>query len=67
MNSIPAANRTLLITAGVALWAPLLFTFLGAISLTAIPGVAASKLIMVLCLICATLLLGMLIGKSPRR
>jgi len=59
-----ATTKSFIIAAGVALWVPLLFSFLGAISLTTIPGVAVSQLVMVLCLISATLLLGVLIGRT---
>jgi hypothetical protein len=58
------SSKTFIITAGVAVWVPLLFSFLGAVSLTAIPGIAISQTLMVLCLITATLLLGVLIGKT---
>jgi len=52
------------ITAGVGLWLPLLFSFLGGLTMTHVPGVAPSQLLMVLFLISATLLLGVLIGKA---
>ena len=58
------SHKSFFILAGVALWVPLLFSFLGALSVTRIPGVAASQLLMVLFLILATLLLGMLIGRT---
>lgn len=58
------SNKTFFILAGVALWVPLLFSFLGALSIKRVPGVPASQLLMVVFLILATLLLGMLIGRS---
>ena len=65
-------NKTWLIAAGVALWLPLLFSFLGALRVPRLPGVAVSQLLMVTLLVAATLLLGMLIGRAacpaePRR
>jgi hypothetical protein len=56
-------NRSWIIAAGVALWLPLMFSFLGALSLARLPGMAASQLVMVALLIAATLLLGVLIGR----
>lgn len=57
-------NKPFFILAGVALWMPLLFSFLGALSVNHVPGVPASQLLMVVFLILATLLLGMLIGRT---
>jgi hypothetical protein len=57
-------NRNWTIAAGVALWLPLMFSFLGALSLARLPGVPASQLAMVALLISATLLLGVLIGRA---
>jgi hypothetical protein len=57
-------NRSWIIAAGVALWLPLMFSFLGALSLARLPGMAASQLVMVALLIAATLLLGVLIGRT---
>jgi hypothetical protein len=57
-------HKSFFIFAGVALWVPLLFSFLGALSASRVPGVPASQLLMVLFLIVATLLLGMLIGRT---
>jgi hypothetical protein len=58
------ANKSFFILAGVALWVPLLLSFVGALSLARVPGVPASQLLMVLLLVVATLLLGMLIGRT---
>ncbi len=57
-------NRSWIIATGVALWLPLMFSFLGALSLARLPGMAASQLVMVALLIAATLLLGVLIGRT---
>ena len=57
-------NRPLIVTAGIALWLPLLFSFLGGLSLTRLPGAAAPQVLMVGLLVMATLLLGLLIGRS---
>jgi hypothetical protein len=57
-------NKTWLIGAGMALWLPLLFSFMRALRAPRLPGVAASQLLMVALLVLATLLLGMLIGRS---
>ncbi|HEY8695636.1 MAG TPA: hypothetical protein VIR57_23150 [Chloroflexota bacterium] len=57
-------HKTWLIAAGVALWLPLFFSFLGALRAPRLPGVAASQLLMVTLLVAATLLLGMLIGRA---
>ena len=59
-----ASHRTFVIFAGVALWIPLLCSFLGGLTLGRVPGVAPTQLLMVLFLVAATLLLGMLIGKT---
>ena len=60
MNSY---SRTWVIGAGVALWLPLLFSFLGALRSPA-HVVGLSQALMVGLLVLATLLLGMLIGRS---
>jgi hypothetical protein len=57
-------NRTLIVSAGVALWLPLLFSFLGALRVPRLPGMAESQVLMVALLVAATLLLGMLIGRA---
>lgn len=57
-------NKGSFIAAGVALWLPLLFSFVGALRVPRTPGVAASQLLMVALLVAATLLLGMLIGRT---
>jgi hypothetical protein len=57
-------NRTLIVGAGVALWLPLLFSFLGALRVPRLPGMAESQVLMVALLVAATLLLGMLIGRA---
>jgi len=56
-------SKTLWILAGLGLWLPLVLSFLGAVSVQRVPGVAASQLLMVLFLVAATLLLGVLVGK----
>jgi len=56
-------SKVLWVAAGLGLWLPLLFSFLGAVTMTNAPGIAASQLAMVLFLILATLLLGVLIGR----
>jgi len=58
------SNNSFFILAGMAIWVPLLLSFLGTLSMTRVPGIAASQLFMVLFLILATLLLGMLIGRT---
>lgn len=61
------SHKSFFIVAGVALWVPLLFSFLGALSISRVPGVPASSAsggLMVLFLTVATLLLGMLIGRT---
>ncbi|HEU0166283.1 MAG TPA: hypothetical protein VFS62_00795 [Chloroflexota bacterium] len=57
------SSKTFWIMAGLGLWLPLVFSFLGAISVQRAPGVLGSQLLMVLFLVAATLLLGALIGK----
>ncbi len=57
-------NRTLMIVAGLGLWLPLMFSFLGSLSLLTLPGAATSQVGMVALLVGATLLLGLLIGRS---
>jgi thiosulfate reductase cytochrome b subunit len=57
-------NRPLMIIGGIALWLPLLFSFLGGLSLARLPGAALSQMLMVALLVMATLLLGLLIGRS---
>ncbi len=57
-------EKTFAIATGVALWLSLVFSFVGGLTLHHLPGVPASQLLMVLFLVAATLLLGMLIGKS---
>jgi len=58
------SRRAFWIAAGLGLWLPLLFSFLGAVSVARVPGVAATQLLMVLFLVAATLLLGVLIGRT---
>lgn len=57
-------NRTWMITAGLGLWLPLVFSFVGGLSLSRLPGAAVSQVFMVALLVAATLLLGMLIGRA---
>ncbi len=57
-------NKSLIISAGFALWLPLVFSFVGGMSLAKLPGAALSQVPMVVLLVAATLLLGMLIGKA---
>ena len=57
-------TKSFIIAAGVALWVPLLFSFLGGLSLARLPGMAVSQFLMVGLLIAATLLLGVLIGRT---
>ena len=57
-------TKSFIIAAGVALWVPLLFSFLGGLSLARLPGMAVSQFFMVGLLIAATLLLGVLIGRT---
>ena len=59
-----AVNRNAVIAAGVALWLPLLFSFIGALRVPHAPATAVSQLLMVGFLVAATLLLGMLIGRA---
>ena len=59
-----STNRPLMISAGIALWLPLLFSFLGGLSLAHLPGAAFSQMLTVTLLVLATLLLGLLIGRS---
>ena len=56
-------NKTFFIGAGLALWIPLLLSFVRSLSVRT-PGVPGSQLFTVLLLILATLLLGMLIGRT---
>ncbi|HEX6510693.1 MAG TPA: hypothetical protein VF157_00215 [Chloroflexota bacterium] len=58
------ANKTWIITAGVALWLPLMLSFLGAMSVARLPGAAATQLPMVILLVAASVLLGLLIGRT---
>ncbi|HVA24330.1 MAG TPA: hypothetical protein VMW62_08055 [Chloroflexota bacterium] len=59
-----STNKNWILAAGVALWLPLLFSFLGALRVPRLPGMAVSQLLMVALLVAATLLLGMLIGRA---
>jgi hypothetical protein len=59
-----STNKNWMIAAGVALWLPLLLSFLGELRVPRLPGVALSQLLMVVLLVAATLLLGMLIGRA---
>ena len=58
------SSKPFMIGAGVALWLPLLFSFLGSLSLARMPGVTLTEVFEVLLLITATLLLGLLIGRT---
>lgn len=58
------SQKSFFIFAGITLWVPLLFSFLGGLSLAHVPGIAPTQLLMVLFLLAATLLLGVLIGKA---
>ena len=59
-----STNKNWMIAAGVALWLPLLFSFLGALRVPRLPGMAEAQVLMVALLVAATLLLGMLIGRA---
>ncbi|GEM_PF-3431394 len=59
-----STSKSTLIAAGLALWLPLLFSFLGGLSLARLPGMAFTQLVMVALLVAATLLLGVLIGRT---
>ncbi len=57
-------QRTFMIAAGLALWVPLLCSFFGGLSVARVSGLAVTQVAMVGLLIAATLLLGVLIGKT---
>ncbi|HLG74253.1 MAG TPA: hypothetical protein VK009_27850 [Chloroflexota bacterium] len=59
-----STNRPLIISTGIGLWLPLLFSFIGGLSLAHLPGAAMAQVLMVALLVMATLLLGLLIGRS---
>ncbi|MBV9120469.1 MAG: hypothetical protein JOZ39_07150 [Chloroflexi bacterium] len=56
--------RPFWILAGLGLWLPLVLSFVSGLNLNHVAGVPAAQLSMVLLLVMATLLLGLLIGRS---
>ena len=58
------SQKSWIIAAGLALWLPLVFSFVGGLSLARLPGAALAQVPMVALLVAATLLLGVLIGRA---